>query len=71
MKDRAKFKAWFGMKCEELSDGIDSVCLITPDGTEVELAYRRLEDVVSISINGEMLVKPVASNVLRITRAGP
>jgi hypothetical protein len=48
----------------------DSVAIVTDDGTEVELQYRKSDGQISLSINGRMVIMPYATNVVRIKRDG-
>lgn len=62
----AKFIAHEGMTKTEVE--ADSISLVTDDGTEVELHFRKSDGEISLSVNGQMLVAPIASNVVRIAR---
>lgn len=64
---KAKYIAHNGMDVVEIE--ADSVSVIAPDGTAVELQYRKSDGEISLSVNGEMLIEPRAANVVRISRA--
>ncbi len=63
---KAKYFVHNGMGKTEIE--ADSVSVIAPDGTEVELQFRRSDEEISLSINGKMLIEPRASNVVRVSR---
>lgn len=64
---KAKYVAHNGMNVTEIE--ADSVSVIAPDGTEVELQFRRSDGEISVSVNGKMLIEPHASNVVRVSRS--
>jgi len=61
----AKYWKYNGMEKVEITD-VDSVAITLDDGTEVELQFRKSDKEVSLSVNGSMVILPVASNVARI-----
>lgn len=63
---KAKYIAHNGMDAVEIEAG--SVSVIAPDGTEVELQYRKSDGEISLSVNGKMLIEPRAANVVRVSR---
>lgn len=63
----AKYIAHNGM--EETEVEADAVSVVSDDGTKVELQFRKSDGEISLSINGRMLITPMASNVVRITRS--
>lgn len=62
----AKYIAHDGMAKREIV--ADSVSVVADDGTEVELSFRKSDGEISLSVNGEMIIIPKASNVVRISR---
>lgn len=62
----AKYIAYNGMNETEIK--ADSVAVIDDDGTIVELQFRKSDGEISLNINGNMLISPLASNVVRISR---
>ena len=64
---KAKYIAHDGMKETEIE--ADSVSVIAPNGTQVELYFRRSDGEISVSVNGKMIIEPRASNVVRISRS--
>jgi hypothetical protein len=65
--EMAKYIAHNGM--EETEVEADAVSVVSDDGTKVELQFRKSDGEISLSINGRMLITPMASNVVRITRS--
>lgn len=63
----AKYIAHNGMDETEIE--ADSVSVVADDGTKVELQFRKSDGEISLSINGRMLINPMASNVVRIARS--
>lgn len=63
---KARYYAHKGMLTTEID--ADLVSVITSDGTEVELTFRKSDGEISVSVNGQMLVAPRASNVVRVSR---
>ena len=61
---KAKYIARNGMKETEIE--ADSVSVFAPDGTKVELMFRRSDGEISLSINGRMGIVPQAANVVRV-----
>ena len=64
---KAKYIAHNGMDVTEID--ADSVSVIAPDGTKVELQFRRSDGEISVSVNGRMMIEPRASNVVRVSRS--
>jgi len=46
----------------------DAVSVFADDGTKVELQFRKSDGDISLSVNGTMLITPIASNMVRIAR---
>jgi hypothetical protein len=51
---------------EKIEVEADSVALITPEGREIELAWRRGDKIASVSCDGQLIVRPMAANVVRL-----
>ena len=62
----AKYIAHNGM--EETEIEADAVSVFADDGTKVELQFRKSDGDISLSVNGTMLITPIASNMVRIAR---
>lgn len=48
-------------------EAADSVSLVLDDGTEFDLQYRRSDGEVSLSTDGQLLIEPRSSNVVRLS----
>lgn len=64
MSEKHKYILIRGM--EKIEVEADSVALITPEGHEVELTWRKTDKIASVSCDGQLIVRPVASNVIRL-----
>lgn len=53
---------------EETEIKADSVSVIAPDGTHIELHFRESDSEISLHINGRMFIEPRASNVVYVSR---
>lgn len=63
----AKYIAHNGM--EETEIEADAVSVVADDGTKVEMQFRKSDGEISVSINGRMLITPMASNVVCVARS--
>lgn len=64
---KARYIARNGLNTQEIE--AESVAVVAPDGTEVELCYRRSDGEIALSVNGVMVITPTAANTVRIGRA--
>lgn len=64
---KAKYYAYRGMDKVEIE--ADSVGIITDDGVDVDLHFRKSEGEISLSVNGRMIIIPYATSVIRIQRS--
>lgn len=62
---KAKFYARTGINSRTEIDA-DSIVMVHPNGTEIELSYRQTEEVASIYTEGRLIIYPWSTNVVRV-----
>lgn len=63
---KPQFIALDGMEKTTLPEGTDSVRLVLPNGSHLELSWRLSDQIASISCDGQLVIHAWSSNVVRL-----
>lgn len=56
-----------GMQTIELDSDVDSVGIHLDNGAKFELQFRKSDKTISLNSDQQLIIKPVAANVVRIS----